>query len=262
MSGIDALRSSPPARALGHARAVRNALSRRGWNVAGSVVDPSVDVAARRAWSGRSEIRATIHLLVQIDSAASRTLLFDAAPPPVPDEALPFYWIGEHNLGEPFDEALRRLAFTRGEARIARAIAPAPPAPLVAAAWGDSGEEPHPPIERAFASAADAEAAFLRHDAEVLRDDAELAVVDVADLVAPLAGELHHFLPVVVTDASMWSAHDDVAPVTRVRVVRRTLAGGDHRWIDVVHTSAIDAFFDAVTMHFNGFYARRRFASR
>jgi len=259
MNGIDALRTSPPARAFGHARAVADALAARGWTVTGSVVDPAVDVAANRAWSGRSEVHAHIHLLVQIDAAADRNLLFDAAPPAVPDETLPFYWIGEHDLGERYQAAVERLAFARGEARIARAIAPAPPSPLAAAAWRDANDEGHPAIERAFVSAADAERAFHRHDAEVLRDDAELAVVDAADLVAPLIGELHHFLPVVVTDASMWSAREDVAPVTRVRVVRRRLAEAGHQWIDVVHTSAIEAFFDAVTMHFAALYSRRRF---
>ena len=259
MSGIDLLRTSPPARAFGHARAVSTALAARGWTVTGSVVDPAVDVAANRAWRGRSDVHAHIHLLVQIDAAADRNLLFDAAPPAVPDESLPFYWIGEHDLGDRYQASVERLAFVRGEARIARAIATAPPSPLLAAAWRDANDEGHPAIERAFASAADAERAFFRHDAEVLRDDAELAVVEAADLVGPLIGELHHFFPVVVTDASMWNAHNDLAPVTRVRVVRRRLAEAGHLWIDIVHTSAIDAFVDAVTMHFTALYSRRRF---
>src|SRR5215467_7410055 len=155
MSGIDLLRTSPPARALGLAGSVADALAARGWSIAGPVVDPAVDVAARRTWSGRPDVRAHVHVLVQIDAAAERDLLFAAAPPPVPDETLPFYWIGEHNLGEKYQTGRER-----GETRVARAIASAPPSPLVAQAWRDGNDLAHPAIERAFASPSEAEAAF------------------------------------------------------------------------------------------------------
>ena len=267
MRGIDELRTSAPARALAHGRLTAGCLATRGWSVSQSLTDPRVDVAARRRWSRRSGIHATVHLLVQIDTSAERHLLFDAAPPAVRDDVLPFWWMGEHprELAPILDSdqraAVQRLAFPRGESRIARAIAPAPPSSLVASAWRDADGADHASVEAAFASAADAAAALLRHDLDVLRDDAELGVVDPVELVAPMLDELHHFVPVVVTDASMWAADKDLAPIARVRVARRSLAGREHSWIDVVHVSAIDAYFDAVTAHFASFYARRRFAA-
>jgi hypothetical protein len=235
MTAIDDIHDSDPARSLALVRTTANSLRNLGWRVSeGTFFDSgTVDIAAERVWS-RDALHARVRLVVNCISDVQQ-VLFSQLPEVGIDEILP-----SHTLSE---NAIARTA-----------TVPAPRSRAHAATFREIGGNSFRACVEATFDSIDAIRATLRnHDLAVIADDLEDGA-EASELEAVHTVDLLH--PIIATDATLRTLSVSLTPKKSVRLIQSAIAGGEHRWIDVVQSDAIEEFAATAMKHYETRYKK------
>jgi hypothetical protein len=257
MSTIAEIKQGTAGRAVGLARAAGAALRERGWAVREGVAHSAgtLDLVADGRWG-----RAGVLVLVTTHSADSEVVFSKSEPGGGPVTPQTF-WLGQDDAAqrraltlvlERHDAAaavkqIHKLAYPREVAIMPRITAPN--VRLQSSLFRESGDF-GAVVDQAFKALDAVHSDLLKNATESIDDDLEfLRPEEATDVIAPMIEQYDLLHNVVITDAAMWCMGERMTACTVVRLEQR---GIDHelRWLDVVHASAMDAFFNTLTRHY------------